>query len=543
MKTNNTLVLLRTMVISSSISNIYRHCKDKKKRGKILGGFIGMAVLYLFMIAYFIAQAVVVGQNGFLNEIPSLTATSVMAMAFLLCIFRASAYLFRFKEYDMLMAMPFEVSQIVQCKFLHMYIKMLPWFFTISVAMLIGYGVVGKPAFYVYPVWLLLSLVLPVIPMVVASFFSALIARVSALFRYKKMVQTVFMFIFILLCFFSRFIIEAVIREDKMTETVETLVSVNGSIKSKLFLTDFFEKAVLEGKWLYGVLLIVITVVVFSVFYLIVSKMYRRINSSMGEHTALRNYQMTTLKSQSIKKSIAMKELRRMTGSTNYMVNAGFGIIMVVIATIAALFINADQIIQTMLQGAPITKEMLLPAIPFLVYMFVGMVPTTCCSPSLEGKNYWIVQSLPITKMDLYKGKMLFQLWLSIPASVLGTLVLSLRFGAGFIEALILVLESVVLCLFCTVFGLVCGIKFMRLDWENEIEIIKQSTAVVAYLFPNLIATMGLIVGSVALGLSIGTVTVTVLGILVVAVLASICYFIVRKMIGYQDIKIRNQID
>ena len=54
--------------------------------------------------------------------------------------------------------------------------------------------------------------------------------------------------------------------------------------------------------------------------------------------------------------------------------------------------------------GAPITKEMVYPAIPLIVYFFIGMVATTAMTPSLEGKNYWIVQSLPIKK-DALSGK------------------------------------------------------------------------------------------------------------------------------------------
>lgn len=50
------------------------------------------------------------------------------------------------------------------------------------------------------------------------------------------------------------------------------------------------------------------------------------------------------------------------------------------------------------------------------------------------------------------------------------------------------------LCARSTVLGMVCGVKFMKLDWENDIEVVKQGTAVMVYLFPNMIFTMLMVV-------------------------------------------------
>ena len=66
---------------------------------------------------------------------------------------------------------------------------------------------------------------------------------------------------------------------------------------------------------------------------------------------------------------------------------------------LAALIFDIDSIIAKVLHDAPVSKEMLYPAIPLIIYFMIGMVATTAITPSLEGKNYWIVQSLPIPIM------------------------------------------------------------------------------------------------------------------------------------------------
>ena len=70
----------------------------------------------------------------------------------------------------------------------------------------------------------------------------------------------------------------------------------------------------------------------------------------------------------------------------------------------------------------------------------------------------------------------------------------------------------------------------MRLDWENEVEVIKQGSAVAIYLFPNMLVTMGLVVLVVYLGTFISLNLITIFMILITAVLAGICYFRVIKI-------------
>ena len=59
---------------------------------------------------------------------------------------------------------------------------------------------------------------------------------------------------------------------------------------------------------------------------------------------------------------------------------------------------------------------------------------------------------------------------------------------------------GLVLCAFSTAWGCVCGIRHIRLDWDNEIEVIKQGADVAIYMLPNMFVVMGLTVLVVFLG-------------------------------------------
>ena len=159
----HSLLLLKTLLLSTSQRNIFRHSDDKKKRRRIVLGFMGKGILYAVIMLYCIFMCIGYGYYGMAEAVPVLCALTVSLIAFIFTLFRTNGYLFAFKEYDMLMSLPFAAKTVAGCKFLYMYIKMLPWYFSISTAMLIGYGVFAHPSAAVYPLWLLLSFVLPLI--------------------------------------------------------------------------------------------------------------------------------------------------------------------------------------------------------------------------------------------------------------------------------------------------------------------------------------------------------------------------------------------
>ncbi|MBQ1407848.1 MAG: hypothetical protein IIY88_06920, partial [Eubacterium sp.] len=433
-------------------------------------------------------------------------------------------YLFNFKEYDMLMSLPFEPRTVAGCKFLYMYIKSLPWYISISVAMLLGYGYFAKPSFAVYPVWIVLSFFLPVIPMLIAAFFGFLIARVSTGFRKTNIIQTVLSMVFVIFCFSLRFIIDGIFKNDEVEATLEKASEMTGNAGRVYLPAGWFSDAVTKLSLPAMLLLVGVTILLFVAVFRIVGNSYRSINSALKSHASARKYDMSGQKRKSVVSAVAFKEYKRLTGSTVYMVNGAMGVILAVLIGIITLVIGFDKIVETVTQGAPIDAAMLQPAIPFIIYFFIGMMATTACSPSLEGKNYWIVKSLPIEGKTLYRGKMLFNMYLTVPAMAIATLCMCISARVPAVNMILYLILGLALCAFSTAWGCVCGIRFMRLDWENEIEVIKRGAAVTLYLLPNMFVVMGLVVLMVFLGTKMDHKLLTLIMISVTTLLAALSY-------------------
>ena len=132
-------VLLGTMLRSTSIINKYKYSNDKKARSKVVGIIVGRVVLMAMLILYSFLMNMGVAQMGMSSMIPMTTAIVIATLSFVFTLLKTNGYLFGFKEYDMLVSMPFETKEIVADKFLYMYIKNLPWMMAVSLSMLVGY--------------------------------------------------------------------------------------------------------------------------------------------------------------------------------------------------------------------------------------------------------------------------------------------------------------------------------------------------------------------------------------------------------------------
>lgn len=523
-------ILLKNMLLSTSQLNIFRTTQDGKKKSKIVGAWVGMTVIYLMIIVYSFLSCIGFGAIGLIDIAPMICAMTISGLAFIFTIFRTNGYLFNFKEYDMIMSLPFGEMEVVISRFVYMYIKCLPWYLSVSLSMLVGYIIYAEFSLISIVMWIVLTIFVPLIPMVVATFLGFCVAKISSGFKKRNIITTVLTFAVVVGSFGLNYAINKLFSDGMVRQTLENIYAVNEKMGQVYIPAKWFADAINNGNIAGALLLIGISSALFVIVVYVIGKSYRKINSMLKSHAASGNYKVSHQKTRSVVQSIAYKEFRRLLGSSNYLVNATVGELLSLALGIAAWVIGFDGIIKFITNGAPVTTQMVAPSIPFIVYFLIGMVATTACSPSLEGKNYWIVQSLPIDKKVLYKGKMLFNMYLTVPFMTFAILSLCISGKVGIINTLLDLILGWALCAFSTTWGCVCGVRHMRLDWENEIEVIKQGAAVMIYLFPNMIVTMIMVVAMVLLGMVVNHLLITVVCILVVTLLAVLCYWRVMKL-------------
>ena len=519
------ITLLRMLLTSSSPFNTLKFSRDKKKRKSATVQIVANIILFLMLTGYEVAACIGYAYNGLAGSIAPLCGITVSVMAFILTFFKIDGTLFGFEGYDILMSFPYKAGSIAKCKYLYMYLRSLYWYLGLSLPGMAVALVCGGIDILGAVLWTLMSFVLPLIPMLAATVAGTLIAGITSGFRNKTILRSAVSMGFILLVFAGRFLLEGKLREEEP--------SMSEIISSMSYHTDRIGRYYPPVKWFSDgtcdniisfVLLTVVSLILFATVFVLIGARYRELNSALRSHASSKNFVMKSSGKRSVIGAVAFKEFRRFMGSSAYLVNCGFGVVLALVMGIAVMAMGFDGLIGTVTGNAPIPKGILYPAIPFIVYFCTGMISTTTCSPSLEGKNYWIVRSLPIDRKDLYKGKLLFNMILFAPVGTLVTVMMCIAAHTGIVNTLICMLLSVALIFFSSSWGLVCGIRFMKLQWESEIEVIKQGTAVMSYLLPNMFVNMGLIVLMIFLGTKLDA-DILLLGVLlIVSVLGLLSY-------------------
>jgi len=112
----------------------------------------------------------------------------------------------------------------------------------------------------------------------------------------------------------------------------------------------------------------------------------------------------------------------------------------------------------------------------------------------------------------------------------ISTILLCISAKVTILNTILYLILGFALCCFSTTWGSVCGIKHMRLDWENEVEVLKQGMAVVSYLLPNMFACMGIGALAVFLGMRMDHSIIAILLIVPVSILALISYKIALSL-------------
>lgn len=203
-----------------------------------------------------------------------------------------------------------------------------------------------------------------------------------------------------------------------------------------------------------------------------------------------RRLKLETLKSGSVSGALMSKELRHFLGSPVYLTNMGVGVVMMAGIAVAGVIFRGKLM---MFLEVPEIAGFVEPLKPLLIAVILGYFACTICistpAISLEGKSIWILKSMPVSAGQILRKKLGFHCLMATPVTAIAALILCTAYGCGLTGTMLCALSVGLLTVFCGVFGLLCGLKWARLDWISEAYPCKQSAAVAIAMF----GTMGII--------------------------------------------------
>ena len=194
---------------------------------------------------------------------------------------------------------------------------------------------------------------------------------------------------------------------------------------------------------------------------------------------------MTGVKTGTASQAIIRKEWRHFLGSPVYLTNLGLGEIMTLALAAAGVIFRGK--LMPVIENLALQGLNLGPYLPVVICVILGflvsMMFISAPSVSLEGKNLWILKSMPVASRNILEAKLRFHILLTTPVTVLAGLVLAVTYGCDPVGILLSALVPGLLTLLSGVLGMVCGLKWAKLDWINEAYPCKQSMAAFLTMF------------------------------------------------------------
>lgn len=413
-------------------------------------------------------------------------------------IFNTFSGLYLAKDNDTLLSMPIPVKYIIASRLLNVYLLGTLYSCLIYIPATVVYWVRSGVKIGVMQIvsGIIMILVVTLIVLVLSCLLGWCVAKISQKLKRKNITTVILSLAFMAAYYFAYY---------KANEVINNLIqnaAVYGNkIKGSAYGLYVFGNAA-TGDVKSTLIVIGVTAAILLITWLLLKSTFLSIATSTGKTEKVK-YVEKNVKSKSLFGALLSKELNKFKSNANYMLNCGLGIIMIPAAGVAML-LKGNVLVKAFasMEGAPegFLTVLLCGGIIVLLSMNDMAVP----SVSLEGKNLWILQSLPVDTKRILRAKTYMQLILSgIPSAIAVICFLSV-IGESIAVKLIFILLVVVFLIFSSFFDSYIGVMKPNLNWTSEIMAVKNSGAVLISIFGEMIVGGGFIFAYMYLGTVIG---------------------------------------
>ncbi len=459
--------------------------------------FIVFGFLFVFLGGTFFGLSAALGAPLFSLGLEWLYFALVALIATFLgvfgSVFNTYSSLYLSKDNELLISLPIPPGRILLSRMLSVYLLGLLYSGIVWIPAVIYYFIAGAPSVTAIILCVVLTFFLAGFVMVLTCFFGWLVAMISVRLKNKSFVIVILSVVLIGAYYYVSF---------QFTSLLERVIENSQALAENVrkYMNYYYQLGRgATGEILPALLFIGITAALMAVTVWILSRTFIRIaTKTPASRKAVYREKRTAQKG--ILGTLLTREVRRFTKSPTYMLNCGFGIFLMPVLIVLAAVKHADlkMLVSEVGEGFPI-----LNIVPVAVYavlaLLVAMNIISTPSVSLEGKNIWILQTLPVRGADVMKAKLLTHVLLNGVPGVITAVLLTLLLGGGILGALFSALAIAAFTLFTGAAGLTLGLRHANLTWTNEAYVIKQSMIVLVMMFGGWILGMGLAAPYIAL--------------------------------------------
>lgn len=508
-----TKVLLKTGLNMGSMN------MNRKKNGKLKKPMSSTAS-WIISIVVLIPVALVMGAGG-MGLYQAFSASGQVAAgyellanmgALMVLVFSIPYVLsvfFMSSDLEALLPLPLKPSQITGAKFTSVVIYEYLIIAMFYAPMLIGFGIAAEGGVMFWITAIISILVVPITPVVYASFFAIILMRLLKNVKNKEMITTIGTFIMMFAIMAFSMSIGAFTGGSAASPGEDMTAAMAGIAgkadmfarlgvifpNSKLLANAFADNSVIM------LLLYLLTVAAFlGVFLLFSEKLYFKGVKGVRETSSRSGKKFTAedlkegVRQGSPKKAFLRKELKTLIRSPEYFTNCLmmpilFPLIMMV-SMCVPLFTSLKnelgdgdfkEIIAAL--TSEVSPTMVLPIVLLIVFVLAIFISgsnfTTGTCLSREGKGFIYMKAIPMPYRDQLEAKAWCGLLVSFLASLPYVLLISIAsiflFGLYLDVVLLALVIDVLTLMFCNYIQLWFDLMSPKLNWENEQGAVRQN--------------------------------------------------------------------
>lgn len=514
--------------------NEFLHTKDKGKKKRYIAFALIWVLLIIMLMGYAGGTAYGLAILGVPRIIPIYVYVVLSAFILIMSFFKAGSVLFATKGYEMLVSLPVTRSAIVISRFLYMYVTNMILSMLIMIPVMVVYGIFEKPDIIFYVICIIATLFVPCLPLTIASIIGAIITGISSRARHKSIVQAVLMVLVVV--FVMAFTTNSPRNGDSISkEFIKDIAITFEKEISNIYPPAGWFASAIQGEWKSLIACIFVPLAILAMFVAILQRYYLSICMLLNASSAKNNYQFKEQKKSSAVKSLWKKELKRYFASSVYVTNTIVGYVLAVIAVIMIYFTGFDKLESII--GISGLEDILKNIIPFVVSALMCVVSITSCSISMEGKNFWLLQTLPVKTKDVINAKVLSALTIASPFYLVVVIFSCLILAPDIKGCIFAIVTPALYLVFNAIVGILINMMFPLIEWENEVRVVKQSAATFVAMI------VGILSGLIPIGLVIvlGNLWSYIIS-LVVAIVLMIAIVILFRVVYKRDLNVKNSV-
>lgn len=177
-------------------------------------------------------------------------------------------------------------------------------------------------------------------------------------------------------------------------------------------------------------------------------------------------------------RALVVKELRAWVNTPIYFMNTGIGAVLLLVVSAAAVISGPDAI-ASIVNIPGLDRELLAATLarvlPWALAFCAAMTAMSASATSLEGGARQIALTAPVPAAAIIGAKILANLAVVAPASIVGGAFASIGLARTPLEAALFVAAPLALGVFVSCFGGFLDTKNPRFDWTSEYEPVKRS--------------------------------------------------------------------